>query len=430
MSMKPFAVRGAYVVKGPKDVVSDHYVVVEGDTIREITPKLPEGITEILGGSDDIVMPGFINTHTHAAMTLFRGYADDLPLMTWLQDYIFPAEARFVDPEFVYLGSLLAAWEMTRSGTTAFCDGYFFEDEVGRAAREVGIRAWLGEGILQFPSPSLKDPSVTIEHSRSFVGRWLDDPLVRPTVFPHAVYTCNPDLLERAHALAQEHDLVFQIHLSETASEVQQARELFGTTPARLLDSLGCLSPRTLAAHCVFVDDEEIGLLAQHGVSVAHNAKSNMKLASGIAPVPAMIARGVNVTVGTDGCASNNNLDMISELSTVAKLHKVSTMDPTALDDCTALALATGNAARALNFDGGRLEAGMPADIVTLDGSAPNLVPIYNPVSHIVYAATGANVKDVVIAGKVVVRDFTSLTVDEKALLRECRRIARKIRLG
>jgi 5-methylthioadenosine/S-adenosylhomocysteine deaminase len=428
MSRKPFAVRGAYVVKGPGDVVRDHYVVVEGDTIREITPKLPEGITEVLGGSGDIVMPGLINTHTHAAMTLFRGYADDLPLMTWLKDYIFPAEATFVDPEFVYLGTLLAAWEMTRSGTTAFCDGYFFEDEVGRAAREVGIRAWLGEGILQFPSPSLKDPSATIEHSRSFVGRWLDDPLVRPTVFPHAVYTCNPDLLERAYALAEEHDLVFQIHLSETSSEVQQAHELYGTTPARLLDSLGCLSSRTLAAHCVFLDDEEISLLAQRGVSVAHNAESNMKLASGIASVTAMIARGVNVTVGTDGCASNNNLDMISELSTVAKLHKVSTMDPTVIDDCTALAMATVNAAQALKFDGGRLEAGMPADIVTLDGSAPNLVPIYNPVSHIVYAANGANVKDVVIAGKIVVRDFTSLTVDEKALLKECRRIAETIR--
>jgi 5-methylthioadenosine/S-adenosylhomocysteine deaminase len=428
--MKSFAVRGGYVVRGPKDVVLDQYVVVEGATIREITPRLPEGITEVLGGPDDIVMPGLVNTHTHAAMTLFRGYADDLPLMTWLQDYIFPAEARFVDREFVYLGTLLAAWEMTRSGTTGFCDGYFFEDQVGKAAREVGIRAWLGEGILQFPSPSLQDPARTIEHSRRFISRWLDDPLVRPTVFPHAVYTCSPELLEQAYALAEEFDLVFQIHLSETSPEVQQAREKFGMTPVRLLDSLGCLSPRTLAAHCVFLDDEEIALLARRGVSVAHNAESNMKLASGVAPVPAMIAAGVNVTVGTDGCASNNNLDMISELSTVAKLHKVNTMDPTVLDDRTTLSLATENAAKALHFGGGRLEAGRPADIITLDGRSPNLIPLYNPVSHVVYAANGSNVKDVVINGKVIVRDFTSLTVDEEALIRECRKIREKISKG
>ncbi len=425
--MKSFAVRGGYIVKGPKDVVRDSYVIVEGTAIREITPQLPEGITEVLGGPDDIVMPGLVNTHTHAAMTLFRGYADDLPLMTWLQDYIFPAEARFVDKEFVYLGTLLAAWEMTRSGTTAFCDGYFFEDQVGRAAKEVGIRAWLGEGILQFPSPSLQDPARTIEHSRKFIGRWLDDPLVRPTVFPHAVYTCSTELLQQAYALAEEFDLVFQIHLSETAAEVEQIREKFGLTPVRLLESLGCLSGRTLAAHCVHLDDEEIALLARTGVSVAHNAESNMKLASGIAPVPAMIAAGVNVTVGTDGCASNNNLDMISELSTVAKLHKVSTMDPTALDDCTALALATENAARALKFMGGRIEPGRPADIITLDGRAPNLVPIYNPVSHVVYAANGSNVRDVVIDGRIVVKDFTSLTVDEEALVRECRKIRKRI---
>jgi 5-methylthioadenosine/S-adenosylhomocysteine deaminase len=428
--MKSFAVRGGFVVKGPQDVVRDQYVVVEGNTIREIAPELPEGITEVLGGPADIVMPGLVNTHTHAAMTLFRGYADDLPLMTWLQDYIFPAEAKFVDREFVYLGTLLAAWEMTRSGTTAFCDGYFFEDQVGKAAREVGIRAWLGEGILQFPSPSLQDPARTIDHSRRFIGRWLEDPLVRPTVFPHAVYTCTPELLKQAYALAEEFDLVFQIHLSETASEVQQAREQLGTTPVRFLDSLGCLSQRTLAAHCVHLDEEEIALLAQKGVSVAHNAESNMKLASGIAPVPSMLAAGVNVTIGTDGCASNNNLDMIGELSTVAKLHKVSSMDPTVLDECTALALATENAAKALRFNGGRLEPGRPADLITLDGRAPNLVPMFSPVSHIVYAANGSNVKDVVIDGKIVVKNFASLTVDEEALIRECSAICKRIGSG
>lgn len=428
--MSRFAVQGGYVIKSARDVVKDHYVVVEDSSVSAISPELPAGVTEVLGGPHDIVMPGLINTHTHAPMTLFRGIADDLPLMTWLQDYIFPAEAKHVNREFVYIGSLLAAWEMTRSGTTAFCDGYFYEDEVGRAAREVGIRAWIGEGILQFPTPSLSDPSRTIEHTGRFLERWKDDRLVRPTVFPHAAYTCTAQLLKDAYALAEEYDLLFQIHLSETASEVEQIRKSHGMTPVGYLDSLGCLSERTLAAHCVVLEDGDIELLAARRVSVSHNAESNMKLASGIAPVPRMIRAGINVSVGTDGCASNNNLDIISEISTVAKLHKIICMDPTVLDECTAMALVTENGARALNFSGGRLEPGMPADITVLDGRAPNMVPVHNPVSHIIYAATGGNVKDVVIDGRVVVRNFKSLTVDEDALIRECRAIQEHISRG
>ncbi|HPI92634.1 MAG TPA: amidohydrolase [Deltaproteobacteria bacterium] len=428
--MSRFAVQGGYVVRSARDVLRDHYVIVENSTISAVSPDLPGDITEVLGGPQDIVMPGLINTHTHAPMTLFRGIADDLPLMTWLQDYIFPAEAKHVNREFVYIGSLLAAWEMTRSGTTSFCDGYFYEDEVGRAAKEVGIRAWIGEGILQFPTPSLSDPTRTIEHNRGFIERWKDDHLVRPTVFPHAAYTCTDRILKDAYALAEEYDLLFQIHLSETASEVEQIRRTHDMSPVEFLDSLGCLSERTLAAHCVVLDDAEIALLAARKVSVSHNAESNMKLASGIAPIPKMIRAGVNVSIGTDGCASNNNLDIISEISTVAKLHKITAMDPTVLDECTAMALVTENGAKALDFSGGRIEPGRPADITVLDGRAPNMVPVHNPVSHIIYAATGGNVKDVVIDGRIVVKNFTSLTVDEDALIRECRAIQEHISRG
>lgn len=428
--MTRFAVQGGYIIKAAHDVAMDKFIIVENSTIKDITDTLPEDIDTVLGGPCDIVMPGLINTHTHAPMTLFRGMADDLPLMTWLQDYIFPAEAKYVDKEFVYIGSLLAAWEMTRSGTTAFCDGYFFEDEVGRAAKEVGIRAWIGEGILEFPSPSLSDPSRTIEHSREFISRWLDDDLVRPTVFPHAVYTCPPDLLKKAYELAEEFDLIFQIHLSETAGEIQQVQEKYNMSPVELLESIGCLSKRTLAAHCVVLHADEIALLSKRGVSVSHNAESNMKLASGVAPVPEMIAAGVNVTIGTDGCASNNNLDIIGEISSVAKLHKINTMDPTVLDECTALAMVSENGAKALGFGGGRLDIAGPADIVILDGHAPNMVPVYNPVSHVIYAATGANVKDVVIDGRIVVKDFKSLTIDEEALIKECRKIQKHISNG
>ncbi|MGC9324737.1 MAG: amidohydrolase [Desulfomonilia bacterium] len=421
--MERFAVQGGYLVISPREILRDRYIIVKGNTIEEISESLPPDISVILGGPSDIVIPGLVNTHTHAPMTLFRGIADDLPLMKWLHEYIFPAEAKFVDREFVYIGSLLAAWEMTRSGTTAFCDGYFFEDEVGRAAKEVGIRAWIGEGILQFPTPSLADPSRTIDHARAFIERWRNDPLVRPTVFPHAAYTCTPELLSQAFDLSREYDLVFQIHLSETRAEVEQVRKDHRMTPVELLGSLGCLSEKTLAAHCVVLTEHDIELLAQHRVSVSHNAESNMKLASGIAPVPQMIASGVNVTIGTDGCASNNNLDLIGEISTVAKLHKIHTMDPTVLDECTALALATENGARALGFPGGRLEAGTAADITVLDGHAPNMVPVHNPVSQVIYAAMGTNVKDVVINGKIIVQNFSSTTVDEEALIRECRSI-------
>ncbi len=421
--MNRFAIQGGYVVRSANDVLKDQYVIVEGPVIKDITPVLPEGITEILGGPYDIVMPGLINAHTHAPMTLFRGMADDLPLMAWLNDHIFPAEAKFVDREFVYIGSLLAAWEMTRSGTTAFCDGYFFEDEVGRAATEVGIRAWIGEGILQFPTPSLREPDRTIEHNREFIERWIGHRLVRPTVFPHGTYTCTPELLKAAYRLAEEYDLIFQIHLSETVGEVEQVHAERGLTPVRLLDSLGCLSPRTLAAHCVVLTPEEIRLLSERGVSVVHNAESNMKLASGVAPVPRMLAEGVNVCIGTDGCASNNNLDIICEISSAAKLHKIHAMDASILDERTAFSMVTSNGAGALNLASGKIEPGRPADIAVLDGKSPNLVPVHNPVSHIVYAATGANVKDVIIDGKIIVKNFASLTVDEEALIKECRSI-------
>jgi len=425
--MQKFAVQGGYIIKSAQDVLEDGYVIVDGTRIHDITTTLPNEIKKVVGGPYDIVMPGLINTHTHAPMTLFRGLADDLPLMTWLQEYIFPAEAKFVDEEFVYIGSMLAAWEMTRSGTTAFCDGYFFEDQVGRAAKDVGIRAWIGEGILQFPTPSLTDPTRTIEHSREFISGWLDSDLIRPTVFPHAVYTCTPEILASAAELAAEHDLVFQIHLCETTAEVEQVRAEHDKSPVEILDSLGCLTPKTLAAHCVALSPEEISIFVQKGVNVSHNAESNMKLASGIAPVPQMLASGVNVSIGTDGCASNNNLDIISEISTVAKLHKINTMDPTVLDDCTALSMATLNGARALGFDGGILDIGRPADIVVLDGHAPNLVPVHNPVSHVIYAASGTNVKDVVVNGRIIVEGFKSLTVDEEALIKECRSIQKHI---
>ena len=427
--MNSFAVQGGYIIKSARDVVQDGYVIVEGALIRDITTERPPGM-EIIGHPHDIVMPGLINLHTHAPMTLFRGLADDLPLMQWLEDHIFPAEKNFVNAEFAYLGTLLAALEMLRSGTTSFCDGYFFEDHVGRAAREAGLRAWIAEGFVGFPTPSIPDPARALDYVRDFINRWKDDELVHPTIFSHGVYTCEPDFLAAAYNLAEEYDILYQIHVCETLHEVRQVREKFHMSPVELLDSIGGLSGRTLAHHCVAVGPGDIMILACRGGSISHNAESNMKLASGIAPVPEMIAAGVNVSIGTDGCASNNNLDIIGEISSVAKLHKINSMDPTVLDECTALAMVSQNGAKALGFAGGMIDIDGPADIVILDGHAPNMVPLYNPVSHVVYAATGSNVKDVVIDGKIVVRDFKSLTVDEEALIKECRKIQEYISRG
>lgn len=428
-SINRYAVRGGRIIKSAREVVHDGYVVVEGSRILDIVTQRPPGM-DILGAAHDIVMPGLINLHTHAPMTLFRGLADDLPLMQWLNGHIFPTEKRYVNAEFVYLGTLLAVWEMMRSGTTTMCDGYFFEDHVGRAAREAGMRAWIAEGFVGFPTPSIADPASAVAQVREFIARWRDDPLVRPMIFSHGVYTCAPDFLAEAYALAEEHDLLYQLHLSETVGEVRRVRNRSGMSPVELLDSLGALSPRTLAHHCVAVSARDIALIARRGASVSHNVESNMKLASGIAPVPAMLKAGITIGLGTDGCASNNNLDLFGEMDMVAKLHKVHTRNPTVMDAVTVFTMATEFGARALRFDGGRLEKGRPADIVVLDGDQPNLVPVYNPISHAVYAASGADVKDVIINGRLVVKDFRSLSIDEEALLKECRAIQARIAKG
>ena len=426
--MKRIGVRGRYIIKKPDEVIEDSYVIVEGSTISGITEDLPGDIEEVIGDPHDIVMPGLINTHTHAAMTLFRGIADDLPLITWLKEHIFPMETRFVDKEFVYMGSLLAAWEMIRTGTTGFCDGYFFEDQVARAAKDACIRAWVGEGILDFPTPSIPDPDEAILKTREFIERWIDDPLVTPTIFPHAVYTCSPERLKRAYSLAEDYDLVFQIHLSETASEVDQVKSKYKMSPVALMDSVGCLSERTLAAHCVVLSKDDLDILSRRRATVAHNAESNMKLASGIAPVPSMLSSGINVTIGTDGCASNNNLDMIGEMSTVAKIHKVARLDATVMDAPTVLAMATQNAARAFNARLGSLEKGMLADIVVLDGRSPNMVPNYNPISNVVYAASGLNVKHVIIDGRIVLKDGICTTLDIESLMSSWNEIQERVR--
>ncbi len=389
-------------------------VGITGDSISYVG----EGPTEIEAGrvidaKGGIVLPGLINGHTHAAMTLFRGLADDLPLMEWLNNYIFPAESR-IDPDFVHTGTLLACAEMILSGTTTFCDMYLFEDEAARAAKAAGMRCLVGEVLYDFDSPNYGPPAQGLKYTESLIEKWKGDPLVSIAVEPHALFTCSPDLLTAANRLALEHDAPLIIHLSETANELVQIRERYGKKPVEHLASLGILGPHLIADHCVHLDGEEIELMAEKGARVIHNPESNMKLASGIAPVPAMISRGIITGLGTDGCASNNDLDLFSEMDIAAKLHKVGTMDTTVMDSLTVLRMATIEGAKALGMGHitGSLEKGKKADVIVLDINKPHMTPMYNPISHLVYSAKGSDVIHTVINGSLVMSERKLLTVD------------------
>jgi len=385
---------------------------------------------ELINAEGSLTMPGFINTHTHAAMTCFRGIADDLELMDWLNNYIFPAEAKNVNEHLAYWGSLLACAEMIKSGTTTFCDMYIFEDEAARAAKEAGMRCLVGEVLFDFPSPSCKTPEEGLAYTRRLAEKWQDDPLVNIIVEPHSLYTCSPSLIQDAKKIADDYHLMMGTHLLENQSERDQLQDKFGKSTVSFLQDIGYLSDRLLAFHCVCMSREEMELFAKHNCKVSHNPASNMKLASGIASVPEMIEAGIIVGLGTDGCASNNTLDMIRDMSTAARLHKIAHLDPTVMDAKTVVRMATINGARALGMERlvGSLETGKKADIIIIGLNKPHLTPIFNEYSHLVYAASGADVDTVVINGKVVMKDRRLLTIHENDVMNEVREIAVKVK--
>ena len=414
-------------------VIPEGAVAVDGGRISAAGPAAE--ILERFQGRQRIdaprslILPGLVNAHTHAAMTCFRGIADDMELMEWLNRYIFPAEAKNVDPELVYWGSMLACAEMIRSGTTSFCDMYLFEDQTARAAKEAGMRCLVGEVLFDFPSPNAKTPAEGLAYTRRLLEKWDGDPLVRILVEPHALYTCSPALLKQARALADEFRVSCAFHLLENRAEKEQLREKFGRSALEFLDAIGLLDERLLAFHCVCLEEEEIRLLAERGCRVVHCPESNMKLASGVAPVAAMIEAGIPVGLGTDGCASNNDLDLFREMDTAAKLAKVAALDPTAMSARTVLRMASCEGARALDLDGiGSLLPGNRADIAIVGLDEPHLTPLYNEYSHLVYAVNGADVDTVLIDGRVVMRDRKLLTIDEEEAMRRVGEIARRVK--
>ena len=405
-------------------------VAVTGDTIASVgrADEMPLA-KKTIDANGGIIMPGLVNTHTHAAMTLFRGLADDLPLMNWLNDHIFPAEA-MLDPDKVHAGTLLGCAEMILSGTTCFCDMYLFEDAVARAAKTAGMRAVVGEVLYDFPSPNYGPIEAGFDYTRQLIDTWKRDPLVTIAVEPHSPYLCAPELLTEAAELARMSDIPLVIHLSETRSEVNGIQEKYGATPVQHLADLGVLGDNLLACHCVVLDDADKDLLMQNDVKVSHNPESNMKLASGVSPVADLVEMGVCTGLGTDGCSSNNNLDLFAEMDMAAKLHKASMLDPTVMDATTVLRMATIDGARALGLDRvtGSLEIGKKADIIVIDTRKPHLTPLYHPASHLVYAVGGADVSATVINGRVLMEGRRLCRLDLEKILADARQIAGEIR--
>src|SRR5262245_28502685 len=385
---------------------------------------------ETIDATGQIILPGLINTHTHAPMVLYRGLADDLALSEWLNKYIFPAEAKTVSPEFVRAGTRLAALEMIQSGTTTFADMYYFEEEVAAVTKAAGLRGVLGQTIIQFPVADAKTPADALVRAEAFIKAFKDDALITPAVAPHAMYTLDGPTLKAARELSKRYNVPTLIHLAETHDEIQVAQERFKASPVAYLDSLGFLGPGVLGAHGVWVNDADIAVLKARGVGISHNPESNMKLASGTAPVPAYLKADVAIGLGTDGAASNNDLDMFEAMRVAALLHKHANADARALSARSTLEMATIRGARALGMDKriGSLEPRKQADLITVSTNGARQTPMYDAVSHLVYVIHGDDVQNTIANGQVLMRDRKVLTLDEKAVLAEGRGWIEKVR--
>jgi len=416
------------------DVIPDGAIAIDGTDIVAVGDAAAVAAAfrgrETIDASGQIVLPGLVNTHTHAPMVLYRGLADDLPLQTWLEQFIFPAEARTVSPEFVRAGTRLAALEMIQSGTTTFADMYYFEEEVANEAREAGLRGVLGQTVIQFPVPDAPTPADGLARADAFIVAFKGDPLITPAVAPHALYTLDGPMLKAARALAVRHAVPTLIHLAETRDETRVARERLKASPVAYLDSLGFLGAGIVAAHGIWVSDADIAVLASRGVGIAHNPESNMKLASGTAPVPAYLNAGVPVGIGTDGAASNNDLDMFEAMRMTALLHKLEADDPAVLSARTTLEMATIGGARVLGLDRriGSIEPRKRADLIVVSLAGARQTPVYDPLSHLVYVARGDDVRDSVVNGRVLMRDRRVLTLDETAVIADSLTWADRVR--
>ena len=415
-------------------VLSPGAVVIDGNEI--VAVDRPDRIAsrfqavETIDASGSIVLPGLVNAHTHTAMVLFRGLADDLPLMTWLEEFIFPAEAQVLSPAFVRVGTRLALLEMIQSGTTTFADMYYFEDEVAQETKSAGLRGVLGQTVIQFPVADAASAAEGLARAEQFVSTWKGDPLITPAVAPHALYTLDADSLMAARDLSARHGVPTLIHLAETENESATARERGADSAVGYLHGLSFLGPDVIAAHGVWVSPADIDLLRASGVSVAHNPASNMKLASGTAPVPDYLAAGVVVGLGTDGAASSNDLDMFFAMRLAALLHKLALSDPEAVSAWQALEMATIGGARALGLADrtGSLDVGKRGDLIVVSVAGARQTPMFDPASHLVYVANGGDVITTIVDGRIVMRDRQVLTLPADQVILDARAAAEGVR--
>ena len=412
--------------------LEDANIVISGDRITQIVQgdsPSAQG-AELIDARHGIVMPGLVNAHGHTAMTLFRGFADDLPLQEWLFTKIFPAESAFLNPDSVYWGALLGCVEMIASGTTTVSDGYFYQEATAQAFQKAGLRALIAQGVIDFAAPGVPDPKENLKAGRLFMEKWSGvSNLLRPGLFCHSLTTCSETTLRGAMHLSEAFSSPLQIHLSETEAEVQEVLKRTGKRPAVYLDDLDLLNERLIAVHGVHLSDDEIERIGRRGAAVVHCPESNMKLASGVASISRMIEKGVLVGLGTDGAASNNNLDLFQEMDTAAKLGKVYTQDPMNTGAAMVLKMATVWGAKILGLEKeiGTIQVGKKADVIVVDLRQPHLVPLYHPLSTLVYAASGGDVKDVIVDGKILMRDRAISHVDTEEIMAKVKEISRRI---
>ena len=419
---------------GERRIIENGQIAVNGDSIVAIGPGplFPKGVVakQTIDARGKLVLPGFINGHTHVPMTLFRGLHDDVTLNDWLRKYIFPAEAKNVNEEFVRWGTRLAAAEQIRSGVTTFADMYYFEDAVAEETKAAGMRGVLGETFIDFPAPDNKSEAEMLAYTEKFLKKWQGDALIQAAVAPHSIYTCSRKTLQDAAALARQYRAPILIHVAEMKKELDDSRLQNGTTPVQYLENIGVLGPDVVAAHCIFVDEADRKILAERKTGCVHNPSSNMMLASGVSPVPEMRAAGVAVGLGTDGPAgSNNDLDLMEEMDLAAKLAKITRMDPLALNAKAVVEMATIDGARALHLEKeiGSLETGKKADFAVIGLDTPNAVPMYDIYAQLAYALKASDVETVVVGGRILMRDHKLLTVDERTAIAKAREYKGKI---
>ncbi len=437
MNKADYILRADYLLtmEGDLAVIEDGAVAVSGSSIADagtfadISGKFTS--ENISDGKNKVIFPGLINTHTHAAMVYFRGLADDLPLQEWLEKHIWPSEMKWMTAEFVNDAVELASIEMLKAGVTTYADMYFFQGTAAEKLVKTGMRGVLGAGVIDFPftgyAQSVDDYFTNAE---KLINDWKDSELITPCIAPHATYTCSPDNYKRANGISERYNVPIHTHLAETQFEVSEIQKRYGKTPAEYLDSIGLLSERLFAAHCVWLTDNEIELLAKRKVGVSHCIESNLKLASGFAPVAKMLKAGVKVAFGTDGAASNNDLSILGEMSTAAKVQKAVSEDPTVLDSKTILLMATKNGAEILGLGDktGTISPGKKADLVVAGLDQPHLNPIYDIYSHITYCMRPSDVETVMVNGKIVVENSRPVTADEADVIAKARDWQKKIK--